>query len=247
MMAAPAAALLCAMLFSSCTSITVLRTHEVKAIMDSSMVIMSKRVDSLSLVIDSMRAGQEKSLSRLNAEFAHISSKVSIQGDKSEARMEEIAFRLDQLLAAAQKSTAAKSSAQGAKSAAEQPNSEMESLYSASRADYLRGEYAVAYNGFKQIYETLNTGEMAENSLYWMGMCMLDAGKRENAETLFKSLLEKYPQGQKICAVYFKLASMAEESKKANEQRAYLQRLLETKNCAASNEFQRAAEILQGN
>jgi TolA-binding protein len=237
-----------AALLSSCTSVTVLRTHEVKAIVDSSMLVMSKRVDSLALVIDSMRIEQNKGLSRLNAEFAHISSKVSSQEDKSEARMEEISFRLDRLLAAQQKSAGAKSAAgseKNAKSAAaEQRDSEMESLYNASRADYLRGEYAIAYNGFKQIYETLNTGEMAENSLYWMGMCMLDAGKRENAETLFKSLFEKYPQGQKACAVLFKLASMAEESKNAAEQKAYLQRLLGTPHCAKSNEFQRAADIL---
>jgi len=120
----------------------------------------------------------------------------------------------------------------------------MEALYNTSRSDYLKGAYAVAYNGFKEIYETLKTGEMAENALYWMGMCMMDAGKRENAETLFKTLLDKYPQSSKVCTVDFKLASMAEEAGNKASQKAYLEKLLGTEQCVASNEFQRAADIL---
>jgi TolA-binding protein len=195
-------------------------------------------------VLDSLELEQSKSLSRLKADLAELNSRINDQGDKSEARMEEITFRLDKLLGVVHKSAA-----KAAKPVHEQPkehNSEMEALYNASRADYLRGEYAVAYNGFKQIYESVKTGELAENSLYWMAMCMLDAGKKENAETLFKTLLEKFPQGVKVCPVEFKLASMAEEAKDKAKQKAWLQKLLNTAHCISSNEFHRAADILQG-
>jgi hypothetical protein len=40
---------------------------------------------------------------------------------------------------------------------------------------------------------------------------------------------------------------MAEEAGRIAEQKAYLQKLLGTEHCAPSNEFQRAADILQGN
>jgi len=241
---------ICALLLSSCTNTSVLRTKEVKDAIDTSAAGTNKRIDSLVQLIDSLKLEQDKNLSRLRADFTDISSKIGEQNNRSEARMEEIAFRLDRLLTTTQqKSVVTKSSAQSGKTAKsvteEQRDSEKESLYNASRADYLRGEYAVAYNGFKQLYEELGTGEMAENSLYWMAMCMLDAGKRENAETLFKSLLEKFPRSQKVCAVNFKLAGMAEESRNVSEQKAYLQRLLGTDLCVSSNEFQRAAEILQ--
>ncbi|MDR2593368.1 MAG: hypothetical protein LBC87_01170 [Fibromonadaceae bacterium] len=228
----------------SCSSITVLRTKEIKNATDSSAASVNRRIDSLVRVLDSLESEQSKSLSRLKADFADLSSRINDQGDKSEARMEEITFRLDRLLG--QKG--------GTKSAAkpvqhEQPkehNAEMEALYNASRADYLRGEYAVAYNGFKQIYETVKTGELAENSLYWMAMCMLDAGKKDNAETLFKTLLEKFPQGAKVCPVEFKLASMAEEARDKAKQKSWLQKLLNTGHCVSSNEFHRAADILPG-
>jgi len=197
-------------------------------------------------VLDSLELEQSKSLSRLKADIAELTFRIGDQGDKSEARMEEITFRLDKLLGVVHKS-AAKSAAKPAQNEQQKEhNIEMEALYNASRADYLRGEYAVAYNGFKQIYESVKTGELAENALYWMAMCMLDAGKKENAETLFKTLLEKFPQGPKVCPVEFKLASMAEEAKDKTKQKAWLQKLLNTAHCVSSNEFQRAADILPG-
>ncbi|MDR2579479.1 MAG: hypothetical protein LBC85_00600 [Fibromonadaceae bacterium] len=237
------------MFLSSCGSVTVLRTKELKEASESSAASINKRVDSLMLVIDSMKFEQNRSLFRLKADFADLNSGVNFQGYRTEARMEEINFRLDRILGAVQQRSVVTASSAAATSSNRKTeperNQEMESLYNASRADYLRGEYAIAYNGFKQIYDLLGTGELAENSLYWMGMCMLDVGRADNAETLFLSLLEKFPQSPKVCTVLFKLAGMAEEDKKTNEQRIYLQRLLGTPHCITSNEFQRAADILQ--
>jgi TolA-binding protein len=237
------------LLLSSCSSMTMLRTKEIKEASESSAAKINKRLDSLMLVVDSLKMGQIRDLSRLKADFADLSSRVVDQNGKTEARMEEINYRLDRILSVVQQKSVVTKSAAGSDKSAEQARKaqEMETLYNASRADYLRAEYAVAYNGFKQIYETLETGEMAENSLYWMGMCMQDAGRNDNATVLFKSLLEKFPQSPKVCTVNFRLASMAEESGSIAGQKAYLQKLLGTEHCAPSNEFQRAADILQGN
>ncbi|MCL2283217.1 MAG: tetratricopeptide repeat protein [Fibromonadales bacterium] len=233
--------------FVSCSNVTTLRTKEIKNISEASAASINKRIDSLVFVIDSLKFEQAKNSSRLKADFAEFNLKLGEQGDKSESRMEEISFRLERILSVAQqKSAVTKSAAAGSavQSVANESSEEMKALYQTSRTDYINAKYAVAYNGFKHIYETLKTGEMAEDALYWMGMCMLDAGQKGNAETLFKNLLEKFPQSMKVCAVDFKLASMAEEAGKATEQKAYLQKLLSAEQCAGSNEFQRAADIL---
>jgi TolA-binding protein len=223
---------------SSCGSITAIRTKEIRSATDN----INARLDSLIQVIDSL---QTRNMSRSRADISELSSRIAAQEDKSDVRMEEITYRLDRILGIVQQKSVVTKSGAGEKSAEQERKSqEMESLYNASRSDYLRGEYAVAYNGFKQIYESLKTGEMAENSLYWMGMCMLDAGRKENATILFKSLLDNYPKSAKVCTVNFKLASMAEESGNKEGQKAYLQKLLGTGHCTTSNEFQRAAEIL---
>jgi len=214
-----------------------MRTKEIREATDN----VNVRLDSLIQVIDSLN----RNISRSKADILELNSRIADQEEKSDVRMEEITFRLDRILGIVQQRSVVTKSGAGEKSAEhERKSQEMESLYNASRSDYLRGEYAVAYNGFKQIYESLKTGEMAENSLYWMGMCMLDAGKKDNASILFKSLLENYPKSIKVCTVNFKLASMAEESGNKDGQKAYLQKLLGTEHCTTSNEFQRAAEIL---
>jgi TolA-binding protein len=222
------------LLLSSCGSITAMRTKEIRESTDK----VNERLDSLIQVTD-------RNTSRASADILELNSRIAALEDKSDVRMEEITFRLDRILGIVQqRSVVTKSGASDKSSEQERKSYEMESLYNASRSDYLRGEYAVAYNGFKQIYESLKTGEMAENSLYWMGMCMLDAGKKENAAILFKSLLDNYPKSPKVCTVNFKLASMAEESGNKEGQKVYLQKLLGTEHCTTSNEFQRAAEIL---
>jgi TolA-binding protein len=220
-----------------------LRTKEIREASENSAASINNRIDSLMLAIDSLKMHQ----TRLRADFAELNLMVIEQNGKAEARMEEINFRLDRILGIVQQRSVVTKSAAGSGAEQAQKAHEMESLYNASRTDYLRAEYAIAYNGFKQIYETLKTGEMAENALYWMGMCMQDAGQKANATTLFKTLLEKYPQSPKVCTVNFKLASMAEEAGNREEQKAYLQKLLGTEHCTPSNEFQRAADILQGN
>jgi TolA-binding protein len=121
----------------------------------------------------------------------------------------------------------------------------MEVIYNTSRADYVRGEYALAYNGFKQIFEALKTGELAENSLYWMAQCMLDAKQPANAKILFESLLSSFPQGAKVCVTLFKLSGMAAESADTTLQKQRLQTLLQTPSCANTSEFTRAAEQLE--
>ncbi len=122
---------------------------------------------------------------------------------------------------------------------------EAKSLYKTSRASYFRAEYIVAYNGFKEIYETFKTGEMAEDALYWMGLCMQGSGEKEEAEILFKVILDKFPKSSKACPAKFRLAGMAEEAGNKEERAAYLQKLIEAKHCKQSNEFQRASDILE--
>jgi TolA-binding protein len=124
---------------------------------------------------------------------------------------------------------------------------EIKILYKASRASYFRAEYAIAHDGFKEVYETLKTGEMAEDALFWMGISLQSSGQKEDAKILFIALLEKFPKSHKACPASFRLAGMAKEAGNKAEQTSYLQKLIGTKQCAESNESQMSAGILQEN
>jgi tetratricopeptide (TPR) repeat protein len=122
---------------------------------------------------------------------------------------------------------------------------EAEAMFNTARSDYHRGEYKLAYAGFKQVYEQMKTGELGENSLYWMALCLIDANQVEKAKKVFTSLADAFPEGQKVCTTMFKLAAIYSTEGNIDMQKQYLQKILNSKTCSTSGEFEQAAEILQ--
>jgi len=122
---------------------------------------------------------------------------------------------------------------------------EAEAMFNTARSDYHRGEYKLAYAGFKQVYEQMKTGELGENSLYWMALCLIDANQVEKAKKVFTSLADAFPEGQKVCTTMFKLAAIYSTEGNIDIQKQYLQKILNSKACSTSGEFEQAAEILQ--
>ena len=91
----------------------------------------------------------------------------------------------------------------------------------------------------------MKTGELAENSLYWMALCLIDAKQVDKAKKVLTSLSDAFPDGQKTCSAMFKLASLHGADGEVDQQKQYLQKILNSKKCASSGEFEQAAVILQ--
>jgi TolA-binding protein len=122
---------------------------------------------------------------------------------------------------------------------------EAEAMFNTARSDYHRGEFKLAYSGFKQVYEQMKEGELAENSLYWMALCLIDVAQVDKAKKVFARMSEAFPDGQKTCPALFKLSGLYGEECDINMQKQYLQKILSTKSCEKSAEFEQAAEMLQ--
>ena len=122
---------------------------------------------------------------------------------------------------------------------------EAEAMFNTARSDYHRGEFKLAYSGFKQVYEQMKEGELAENSLYWMALCLIDVAQIDKAKKVFARMSEAFPDGQKTCPALFKLSGLYGEECDINMQKQYLQKILSTKSCEKSAEFEQAAEMLQ--
>jgi TolA-binding protein len=122
---------------------------------------------------------------------------------------------------------------------------EAEAMFNTARSDYHRGEFKLAYNGFKQVYEQMKEGELAENSLYWMALCLIDVNQVDKAKKVFARMSDAFPDGQKTCPALFKLSSLYGEECDIDMQKQYLQKILSTKSCEKSAEFEQAAEMLQ--
>jgi tol-pal system protein YbgF len=79
-------------------------------------------------------------------------------------------------------------------------------LYSSAYADFSKGNYALAVQGFEEYAERYPDTELADNALYWIGECNFSQGKYKAAVDSFDAMLEKYPKSDKAAAANLKKA-----------------------------------------
>lgn len=253
---------LASFVLSGCSSITMLRTKEMRAVgddviakNDSSYKALSAENASLRAELDSVKAQLDASAvaqKRLQAEVTVLSNRMSEETVRRDTRQEEIIYRLDLLLGKSDKILAKKVVVNnGVASAVMEPDAnaekmiEAETMFNAAHSDYHRGEYKLAYNGFKQVYELVKKGEMAEGALYWMSLCLIEANQAAKAKTLLTNLVDSNPNGMKACAGMYKLATIYGNECNLDRKKQYLQMILSNNTCASTPELEQAAISLQ--
>ncbi|WP_406537847.1 tetratricopeptide repeat protein [Fibrobacter sp.] len=253
---------LASFVLSGCSSITMLRTKEMRAVgddviakNDSAYKALSVENAALRAELDSVKAQLDASAvaqKRLQAEVTVLSNRMSEETVRRDTRQEEIIYRLDLLLGKSDKILAKKVVVNnGVASAVMEPDAnaekmiEAETMFNAAHSDYHRGEYKLAYNGFKQVYELVKKGEMAEGALYWMSLCLMEANQPAKAKTLLTNLVDSNPQGMKVCSGMFKLATIYGNECNLDRKKQYLQMILSNNTCASTPELEQAAISLQ--
>ena len=253
---------LASLVLSGCSSITVLRTKEMKAVGDEIMVkndsaytALSAENAALRAELDSVKAQLDAAAvaqKRLQAEVTVLSNRMSEETVRRDTRQEEIIYRLDLLLGKSDKILAKKVVVSGnAATTVMEPDAnaekmvEAETMFNTAHSDYHRGEYKLAYNGFKQVYEMMKSGEMAESSLYWMSLCLIEANQAAKAKTLLTNLVESNPQGMKTCPSMYKLATLYGKECNLDRKKQYLQMIISSNTCASTPELEQAALALQ--
>ena len=251
-----------------CSQMTILRTEEMQNVGNSVQTTVVGKLDSsvhrlrsdnkaLRKRVDSLRAELDASIlvqKRMMAEITTLSRRVSDESERNDSRQEEIIYRLDMLLGKSDKILAKKVVVSGAPQTPMSLDSlereaeklvESEATFNTARSDFHSGEYKLAFKGFKQVYEQMKTGELAENSLYWMGLCLTEVNQLDKAKKIFANLSETFPDGAKACPSLFKLANLYGEGCEIESQKQYLQKILSKKSCEKTGEFEQSAEILQ--
>ncbi len=84
------------------------------------------------------------------------------------------------------------------------PSLSPQETYNAAYADYLKGNYELAIEGFKIYRQNFPDSPLADNALYWIGECYYSQRKFEQAIEQFNDLIFNYPQGDKVAAAYLK-------------------------------------------
>jgi len=119
--------------------------------------------------------------------------------------------------------------APGQKAAEKTPprtNLSPQELYNQAYADYQKGSYDLAIDGFAMFREQFPANPLADNALYMVGECAYSQKKYEAAIEAFDDLILNYPVSDKIAAAHWKKANALLELKKKDEAVAVLKLLI---------------------
>jgi len=77
-------------------------------------------------------------------------------------------------------------------------------LYSQAYADYARGNYDLAIQGFEDYLRQFPNTDFSDNAEYWIGECLFGKGKYLEATDQWKKLFSDYPTSEKIPDAHYK-------------------------------------------
>ncbi|MDD8012242.1 MAG: tol-pal system protein YbgF [Acidobacteriota bacterium] len=100
------------------------------------------------------------------------------------------------------------------------------SVYYAAYSDYIKENFDLAIEGFRQFIRSFPESGLADNSLYWIGECHYAKKKYQEAITTFNELLAKYKDGDKVPAAILKKGYALIELGRQDEGIAILKELI---------------------
>jgi len=89
-------------------------------------------------------------------------------------------------------------------SAAINPNLSPKEVFDMAYADYTKGNYELAIEGFKIYRQQFFDSPLADDALYWIGECAFSLKKYGDAIEQLNLLIFNYPQGNNVPAAYLK-------------------------------------------
>jgi tol-pal system protein YbgF len=105
-------------------------------------------------------------------------------------------------------------------------NLKPEEVYNTAQADYEKGNYDLAVDGFAMYRESFPSSPKADNALYMIGECYYSQKKFAKAVDALDDLIMTYPLSDKIAAGYLKKGLALAELKKKDEAVAVLKFLM---------------------
>ena len=100
------------------------------------------------------------------------------------------------------------------------------SIYYAAYSDYIKENFDLAIEGFRQFIRNFPESGLADNSLYWIGECYYAKKKYQDAINTFNELLSKYKDGDKAAAAILKKGYSLLEMSRQSEGIAILKELI---------------------
>lgn len=253
-------------LLMGCSSITMLRTEELRKV-DGSVKAVQTQVVDLQKSVDELNLAQGGTSSKMKAELTLMLKELASQITRLQAQIDETQYKLTNLSTKIEKLDQKRLIISGAGSAPVQPGVapvagaaatpgsgasqgtearvvdglDLENLFNQARDDYIRGKYDLALQGFKSVYEKDAGGTFKELAMFWLGETMLKQDRPDKAIEAYQRVVKEFPRGNKVCSAHFKTGLIYNQKKdKAKRDEEWAKLISE---CAGSNEAQRAQEM----
>jgi len=183
---------------------------------------VEKKVDALAAQASSREevqklndnlAKQSTALLRSNAEigtrFEDLLREMQTLAGKLEdanRRLREVSQQLAEQQARAGAGAAGAAPAAGAvaASAGAGKGSSPSDLFAQATADYQRGQFDLARQGFQEYVDTYQKSEVADDAAYWVGECFAAQKKPREAITSWERLFKLFPESDKAPAAHLK-------------------------------------------
>jgi len=180
---------------------------------------VEKKVDALSSQASSREEVQKLSdnlgkqstaLLRANAEIGTkfddlIRDMQTLAGklEDSNRRLREVSQQLAEMQARAVAGAAATAGATAAAPAGARTASPAD-LYAQATADYQRGQFDLARQGFQEYLDSYPKTDLSDDAAYWIGECYAAQKKSREAIAAWERLFKQYPDSDKAAAAHLK-------------------------------------------
>jgi len=225
--------------FSGCSNLTMLRTQELRNVQTKIDSLATVMVDLQSKIAEEQKVqGEMIRLLRADQQirFNEINQKVAaIDGNLSENQVR--LTKIDEKTAMVQKKIEAKLSADSANE--NNKSSETEKFFQIAMSDFYAGRFDMATNSFTDIASKNQGQAVGQDAEYWIAECSYAKKEYADAEKNYVGYIKKYPQGSKICVVYYKLGLVYEKQNKDKARNMVWKKLIEQ--CPDSQE----AKVIQ--
>ena len=143
-------------------------------------------------------------LEELSGQIESLGASLDATSQRLEALSNELAAARAGLAVAPVPPGGALVAGAAAGAAATSGSSEPAQLYSSAYEDYLRGNFDLAVQGFREYMTRFPATELTDNALYWVGECQYSKREFQPAVESFTQLLNTYKTSDKAAAALLK-------------------------------------------
>jgi len=168
-------------------------------ILNAELLEMSKKVEILGERISAMSNNQ--------ADFSQSKDSIVINLQAFKEELSELKNQLNRLnerVSAPLTQTSTDPTPQTQPRDEKPSGQDVSNIYYTAYSDYIKENYDIAIEGFRQYLTVFPDSVLADNALYWIGECYYAKKKYTEAITAFNEVISRYKDGDKVPSAILK-------------------------------------------